>query len=129
MAPPTATEPQARAREASPDTPASIPPPWLPGFPWERSRLKLHVARPRLSKQDPKWGGFFGVVALARKWLAQMAQMAVSAGELKTFFPYFFLESNMDRNTRFFLAVAVAYFAYFGPCFRIGGGRGKLTAI
>ena len=50
-------------------------------------------------------------------------------GELKTFFSVFFLESNTDRNTRFFLAVAVAYFAYFGPYFRIGGGRGKLTAI
>ena len=48
---------------------------------------------------------------------------------VKNVFSVFFLESNTDRNTRIFLAVAVAYFAYFGPYFRIGGGRGKLTAI
>ena len=33
--------------------------------------------------------------------------------------PRIFLESNTDRNTRFYLAVAAAYFAYFGPYFRI----------
>ena len=36
-----------------------------------------------------------------------------------SFFGIFFLESNTDRNTRFFLAVAVAYFAYFGSSFCI----------
>ena len=48
---------------------------------------------------------------------------------VKNVLSVFFLESNTDRNTRFFSAAAVAYFAYFGPSFRIGGGRGDLSAI
>ena len=52
-----------------------------------------------------------------------------SRGVKNVFFRIFF-SSRIQTETRDFLAVAVvAYFAYFGPSFRIGGGRGKLTAI
>ena len=40
-----------------------------------------------------------------------------------------FLESNTDRNTRIFLAVAVAYFAYFGPSFRIPVFGGFVSSV
>ena len=39
----------------------------LPGFPWDLTQTKPHVARSRLFKQDPKWGFFPGVSALGRK--------------------------------------------------------------
>jgi hypothetical protein len=39
------------------------------------------------------------------------------------------MEPNTDRNTRIFLAVAVAYFAYFGPSFRIPVFGGFVSSV
>ena len=48
---------------------------------------------------------------------------------VKNVFSVFFLESNTDRNTRIFLAVAVAYFAYFGSSFRIPVFGGFVSSV